>query len=344
MLAVTQRHRQSIHGVSRAWGLLQVEALYDCPTQLFFVSVPVPSHRKFDGAWGVVIHSDPSRCATRHGDARRLRNSHSVALVAPEEHPLIAQIWGNSPDHTLAAVQRLIELGFDGIDLNMGCPTPRAIEEGGGSALIKTPTLAGDLFRAASEAANGRVPVSIKTRLGFDQAITEPWTQCLLDLKPDALTIHGRVATDLYGGEADWDEIIRKSMAVKIKVIEADPYEGGLRAVLNLGHTIGHAVEVLAPVPHGEAVAVGMVAAGRASAMDVGFEAEDRQREAIAGLGLPIAAAGLDASAVHGLLSADKKRDAAGLRMVLLKAIGVPVVGHVGSATVEAALTAVDIS
>ena len=134
-------------------------------------------------------------------------DTHNRLMYHPEEHPLIAQIWGNSPDHTFTAVQKLIELGFDGIDLNMGCPAPRAIEDGGCSALIKNPTLAGELFRAASEAAQGRVPVSIKTRLGFDQAITEPWTQCLLDLKPDALTIHGRVATDLYGGDANWDEI-----------------------------------------------------------------------------------------------------------------------------------------
>jgi len=136
-------------------------------------------------------------------------DTHNRLTYHPEEHPLIAQIWGNSPDHTFAAAKKLIELGFDGIDLNMGCPTPRAIEDGGCAALIKNPTLAGELFQAASEAADGRVPVSIKTRLGFDQAITEPWTQCLLDLEPDALTIHGRVATDLYGGEADWDEIAR---------------------------------------------------------------------------------------------------------------------------------------
>ena len=151
-------------------------------------------------------------------------NIHKRLMYHPEEHPLIAQIWGNSPDHTFTAVKRLIELGFDGIDLNMGCPTPRAMQEGGCSALIKNPSLAGDLFHAASEAANGRVPVSIKTRLGFDQTITEPWTQCLLDLRPDALIIHGRIATDMYQGNTNWDEIgkvvtLRNAMASDTLII-----------------------------------------------------------------------------------------------------------------------------
>jgi len=143
---------------------------------------------------------------------------------------------------------------------------------------------------------------------------------------------------------ADLEEVVNRAVAVKAAIVGRDFEEAGERAHLNYGHTIGHAVEVLAPMPHGEAVAVGMVAAGRASAIDVGFAAEGRQRDAIAGLGLPIAAADLDPSAVYALLGADKKRDAAGLRMVLLKAVGAPVVGHVGAATVEAALTAVDIS
>ncbi|MCP4454528.1 MAG: tRNA-dihydrouridine synthase [Planctomycetes bacterium] len=127
----------------------------------------------------------------------------------PEERPLIAQVWGSVPENTFAAVKRLIALGFDGIDLNMGCPMPRAIEGGACSALINNPALASDLFMAALEAADGCVPVSIKTRLGFDRTVTESWAACLLNLNPAALTIHGRIATDKYGGEANWEEIAK---------------------------------------------------------------------------------------------------------------------------------------
>jgi 3-dehydroquinate synthase len=143
---------------------------------------------------------------------------------------------------------------------------------------------------------------------------------------------------------ADLEEVIGRAVAVKAGVVGRDFEEAGERAHLNYGHTVGHGVEVAGGYGHGDAVAIGMVAAGRASAIEVGFVGEERQREAIGGLGLPIAAPGLDRQAVLALLRADKKRDAAGLRMVLLERIGTPTVGHVGSATVEAALTAVEIA
>ena len=143
---------------------------------------------------------------------------------------------------------------------------------------------------------------------------------------------------------ADLEEVVGRAVAVKAAVVGRDFEEQGERVHLNYGHTIGHGVEIVAGIGHGEAVAIGMVAAGRASALERDFREEDRQRAAIAGLGLPIAAPGLDRAAVVPLLAVDKKRDVGGLRMVLLKRIGAPTVGHVGSATVEAALTAVDIA
>jgi len=145
------------------------------------------------------------------------------------------------------------------------------------------------------------------------------------------------------GLDADLEEIVNRAVAVKILIVDRDFEERGERAHLNYGHTVGHAVEVMGHMGHGDAVAIGMVAAGRASALEMGFTGEQRQRDAITGLGLPVAAPGLDRAAVLSLLYQDKKRDAGGVRMVLLEAIGRPVVSHVGSATVGAALTAVDI-
>ena len=157
-------------------------------------------------------------------DAPHNTDMHNRLMYHEEEHPLIAQIWGTAPKQTYAAVETLIDLGFDGIDINMGCPTRRAIEEGACSALIKTPTLASEMFLAAREASDGRVPVSIKTRLGFDRMITESWGEFLLTLKPDALALHGRIATDMYSGHANWDEIckvvaLRNAMASDTVII-----------------------------------------------------------------------------------------------------------------------------
>lgn len=146
-----------------------------------------------------------------------------------------------------------------------------------------------------------------------------------------------------HGLGADLVDVVDRAVAVKVAVVQRDFEERGQRAHLNYGHTVGHAVEVAAGFSHGEAVAVGMVAAGRASALEAGFGAEERQRAAIAGLGLPLAAPGTDRDRVLRLLAMDKKRDAGGLRMVLLEAIGRPVVRRVTSATVGAALTAVEV-
>jgi len=146
---------------------------------------------------------------------------------------------------------------------------------------------------------------------------------------------------DLYerdGLDADLEEIVRRAMAVKAAIVTRDPTEHGERALLNYGHTVGHAVEMAAGLSHGSAVAVGMVAAGRASSLALGFADEERQRRVIASLGLPVAAPEANAAEVHRLLAMDKKRDAEGLRMVLLAAIGEPQVEHVDSATVEQAL------
>lgn len=126
-----------------------------------------------------------------------------------EERPLIAQIWGGSPERTYTAVRMLVELGFDGIDLNMSCPTPKVVASGCCAALIKNPGLAGEFLQAAQEGANGEIPVSVKTRLGFDVDEIETWAQRLLRLKPAALTIHGRLAMQMYSGTANWHGIAK---------------------------------------------------------------------------------------------------------------------------------------
>ncbi len=143
-----------------------------------------------------------------------------------------------------------------------------------------------------------------------------------------------------HGRGAPLGEVVRRAVAVKTAVVTEDFTEGGRRAVLNYGHTVGHAVEIAAGLRHGDAVGVGMVAAGLVSEARCGFSDRARHDAVLARLGLP-AAATADAAEVRRLLARDKKRDAAGLRMVLLRAIGDPTVRHVDSATVETALAAV---
>jgi 3-dehydroquinate synthetase len=145
------------------------------------------------------------------------------------------------------------------------------------------------------------------------------------------------------GGDAPLAEVVERAIRVKAGIVARDFEEAGERAHLNYGHTIGHAIEVAAGISHGDAVAVGMVAAGRVSTLVTGFRDEDRQRAVIAALGLPVTAAGVEASRVRALIARDKKRSSGGLRMVVLAEVGRPQVVAVDDATVTAALAAVGI-
>ena len=153
--------------------------------------------------------------------------------------------------------------------------------------------------------------------------------------------------TDLFellareGEGASLEEVVTRAAAVKARVVGEDERESGLRAILNFGHTIGHAIEYASPLSHGESVAVGMIAAGRISEHRLRFPGMGRMVEAIAGIGLPTRVEGLERARVEDLLRHDKKRDSSGMRMVLLRAFGDPVVEHVGVEDLDIGLDAV---
>ena len=141
--------------------------------------------------------------------------------------------------------------------------------------------------------------------------------------------------------DASLTEVVTRAAAVKARVVEVDERDSGLRTILNFGHTIGHAIEFASPLSHGQCVAVGMVAAGRISERRLRFPGFERMVDAISGLGLPTEVDGLDRARVEDLLRHDKKRDAEGIRMILLKAVGDPVIEHVDDEDVDAGLGAV---
>lgn len=145
------------------------------------------------------------------------------------------------------------------------------------------------------------------------------------------------------GLDADLDVVVPRAVAVKAGVVTGDVRELGRRAVLNFGHTVGHAVEVLARLPHGHAVAVGMVAAARVSHLRYGFD-EGRLGEVVDRLGLPRSVAGVDPGEALALIARDKKRTAEGVRLVLLEDVGRPVVVAVGEDELRTALAAVGVA
>lgn len=146
------------------------------------------------------------------------------------------------------------------------------------------------------------------------------------------------------GASADPTEVVERAVAVKVDVVAEDFTEQGRRAILNYGHTLGHGIELVAGISHGEAIAVGMVAAAVVSSTITGFDAVEEHRTTIAGLGLPTSApAGLDVEAVLDLVGHDKKRTAEGIRMVLLEGYGAPVLRTVAEGDLRVGLAAVGI-
>lgn len=148
---------------------------------------------------------------------------------------------------------------------------------------------------------------------------------------------------DTHGLSFPRAEVVRRAVMVKAEVVTGDFREAGRRAILNFGHTIGHGVEVACGLPHGYAVSVGMAAAATISSHRYGFD-EGLVLRPLEGLGLPTRAAGADRETVRSLVSRDKKRTAAGLRMVLLRDIGDPVVEQVDGELMELGLDAIGIN
>lgn len=130
-----------------------------------------------------------------------------------QEHPIVAQIWGKIPENFYKAAKDLVEMGFDGIDLNMGCPERGVVSNGACAALIENHNLAKQIIDATIEGANG-LPVSVKTRIGIGEIKTEEWISFLLGFNLAAIAIHGRTVKEMSKVPAHWDEIAK---AVEIR-------------------------------------------------------------------------------------------------------------------------------
>jgi len=124
------------------------------------------------------------------------------------ERPIVAQFFGARPENFYKSAQLAIELGFDGIDINTGCPDKSIVRQEAGSALMRTPERIPELIAATKEGA-GSLPVSVKTRLGYSFIDIEEWLPLIIDAKPALITIHGRTKKEMYKGETHWDSISR---------------------------------------------------------------------------------------------------------------------------------------
>ena len=144
---------------------------------------------------------------------RLLVNPSERELLKKMNIRLVAQIWGSDPGMFYRASGMIAaEKKFDGIDINMGCPVKKIMKQGACAALIREPRLAKEIIRATAEGSG--LPVSVKTRIGFDRINTEEWIGHLLQTEIMALTIHGRIQKVDSEGPVHWDEI-EKAVTLK---------------------------------------------------------------------------------------------------------------------------------
>lgn len=144
------------------------------------------------------------------------------------ERPIVVQFFSANPENMYKSAQLAQELGFDGIDINMGCPDKSVEKQGAGAALMKDPELAKKIIKETIRG-SGRLPVSVKTRLGFN-SIDHDWIKILLDTDIVALSIHARTRKEMSKVPAHWDEIR------KISEMAHSTSSGQLSAPLIIGN------------------------------------------------------------------------------------------------------------
>lgn len=135
-----------------------------------------------------------------------------------DERPIVAQLFSSNAEYMKQACKLVADLGYDGIDINMGCPDRGIEKQGCGSAMIKTPKKAQEIIRAAKEGAvradGTRIPVTVKTRIGYNKNELETWLPALLEAGPAAVTIHARTRKEMSKVPARWEHLAR---AVEIR-------------------------------------------------------------------------------------------------------------------------------
>ena len=179
---------------SDGWGNGCPDALYQC------------QYGKPDVIFTEFVSAD----GIKHG-AKRLWRDFKFDEI---ERPVVAQLFGGDPEAFLEVTKLIVKMGFDGVDINMGCPAKKVAGRGEGAGLIKSPDLAGEIIAAVKKGVDGKIPVSVKTRIGYDQP-NPGWWQFLSTQDLAAVTIHGRTFKQLYQGKADWEALASAATLIK---------------------------------------------------------------------------------------------------------------------------------
>lgn len=169
----------------------------------------IAKYGKPDVMWSEFVSADGLCRANPEGKKKLLKD-----LEYEEgQRPIVAQLFGSRPEYMEEAARLVESLGFDGLDINMGCPDKNIEKQGAGAAMIKNPKLAREIIRAAKRGAPS-LPISVKTRVGFNKVELEEWIPELLAEDIAVLTVHARTRKEMSKVPARWEHVKR---AVEIR-------------------------------------------------------------------------------------------------------------------------------
>lgn len=162
----------------------------------------INKYGKPDVFWTEFVSADGLALAPEEGRRKLLKDLE----FTPEEKPIVAQFFTSKPENMEKAARLAKELGFDGVDINMGCPDRTIEKQLAGAALMKNPKLAREIIQAAKKGAID-LPVSVKTRVGFNKVELETWLPEILNEKPALVTIHARTRKEMSKVPARWEHV-----------------------------------------------------------------------------------------------------------------------------------------
>jgi tRNA-dihydrouridine synthase len=186
-------------------GLAPMDGITDFPMRQIQVEVSRPDvlFSEFINVEGYV----------RNPDAFRKK-----LFFSDDQQPIVVQVYGSLPNDFYLAVKEIAKLGFSGIDINMGCPARKVVDRKSGGGLIGNFDLAGKIIESCLKAVTDsgeQIPLSVKTRIGKKEVITEKWIGFLSEFPIDLVTVHGRLLKNRHSGPVNWKEIKKAALILK---------------------------------------------------------------------------------------------------------------------------------
>ena len=228
-------HRQKeIRGRDMSWkiGNVRIENPFVLAPMAGVTDMPFRTLCKEQGAGLICMEMISAKAISFHN-----KNTIALMKIDPCEHPVSMQLFGSEPELMAEVAKSIEDKDFDILDINMGCPVPKVVNNGEGSALLKNPELIVQILKSVSSAI--QKPVTVKVRIGFENAPVDivEIARRAEDAGAAAIAVHGRTRQQYYSGTADWDIIRQVKEAVSIPVIGNGDVDSPLKAEALLKQT-----------------------------------------------------------------------------------------------------------